>query len=244
MTVVVPCFNEAARLERARFVELARTVGRVIFVDDASTDGTPALLDQLVGEHPTLLHVEHLARNRGKGEAVRHGLLVALRSGDATVGYLDADLATPVSEYVRLVGILESDDSLDAVLGSRVSLAGHEIRRRRLRHYLGRVYATGAGLVLGRAIYDTQCGAKVFRAELLRHGVLEEPFVDRWSFDVELLGRIEAHGSRAIREVPLEKWTDVGGSKVGLVESVRATLSLAKVHRRLRHRRRRGHQPH
>ncbi len=233
-TVVVPCFNEAERLDPSQFVRLADGAGRVLFVDDASTDATLRVLCELSASHPGLIEVEHLDHNRGKGEAVRHGIRRALDLGSPIVGYLDADLSTAVDEYLRLLSELQSDNSLDVVIGSRVALAGHRIDRRPLRHYRGRVYATAAAMALDREIYDTQCGAKLFRARLLSGSVLDEPFADRWSFDVELLGRIEADGRKSIREIPLEQWSDVEGSKLRFSESVRSLVSLARVYSRLR----------
>ena len=79
------------------------------------------------------------------------------------VGYFDADLATPVAELERLLAVIGKDPQLEAVLASRVALLGHSIQRKPTRHYLGRLYATAASLALGVAVYDTQCGAKLFR---------------------------------------------------------------------------------
>ena len=235
-TVVVPCFDEAHRLDGDAYVGLADQVGEVLFVDDGSTDGTVAMLRTLATQHPSKVTVLELGRNHGKGEAVRRGMLMALDRDDppAVVGYLDADLATPPAELVRLRDVLVADDALVGVLGSRVALAGHRITRRRSRHYLGRLYATGASIVLGREIYDTQCGAKVFRAGPPLREALATTFCDRWSFDVELLGRLLRAVPTGLREVPLEEWSEVPGSKIDLGASVRSTASLVRVWWRLR----------
>src|SRR5690606_14715992 len=118
--------------------------------------------------------------------AVRHGLR-QLVPDCAVVGYLDADLATPVDEFRRLKDLLTARPDCQAVLASRVALLGHSVHRHATRHYLGRLYATGASLALGVPVYDTQCGAKLFRTNPALRAALTVPFPDRWSFDVELL---------------------------------------------------------
>ena len=129
----------------------------------------------------------HLARNSGKGEAVRQGLLSALASDTELVGYWDADLSTPLDELPRFMKLLEERPTLHMVLGARVALLGRIIERYHIRHFTGRVFATAASIVLGLPVYDTQCGAKLFRASSELSAVLSSPFSNPWSFDVELL---------------------------------------------------------
>jgi hypothetical protein len=125
------------------------------------------------------------------------------------------------------------------VLGSRVRLLGRSIERSALRHYLGRVFATGASLTLGLPVYDTQCGAKLFRVTPALARVLERPFLTRWVFDVELLaryGQVVSVGSgpaveRRVYELPLQHWRDVPGSKVRPWDFVRSGLELVRIWR-------------
>jgi glycosyltransferase involved in cell wall biosynthesis len=245
--VVVPCFNEAARLDVDALTGLAREPGlRLLFVDDGSTDRTGDVLASMRAALPDAIDVLTLAANVGKGEAVRFGMQrgAAGREGEgaaAIVGYLDADLATPPDEMLRLREELERTGA-DVVIGARVALMGRDIVRRPARHYLGRVFSTAASLVLRAPIYDTQCGAKLFRATPALARALDRPFVARWAFDVELLGRFLADGiasgsSPDIREVPLRRWHHRPGSKLGFGSSLRAGLDLLRIDAELRRRR-------
>jgi dolichyl-phosphate beta-glucosyltransferase len=241
LTIVVPCYDEAGRLDRGELLRLARARPelRLLLVDDGSTDGTPALLAEL-GAACDRISVLTLARNAGKAEAVRRGLVAAIRDGAEVVGYLDADLSTPVDEVLGLVDALDAVHA-DVVLGSRVRLLGRDIERRTSRHYLGRVFATVASLALSLPVYDTQCGAKLFRVTATLAAALDAPFASRWVFDVELLARLcrGVAGAPpvppgAIVEVPLRRWRDVAGSKLRPSSMLRAGLQLCWLLVRLR----------
>ncbi len=242
IAVVVPCFNEAERLDVDGFTPFVMAGVDVLFVDDGSTDGTAALLDQLAASATTVSTV-HLPCNVGKAEAVRTGLLAAIDAEATIVGYLDADLATSAGEFMRLIDHLDERSGRQVVLGSRVALLGHHIERRMWRHYTGRVFATGASIVLGMPVYDTQCGAKAFRVSPALRDALAEPFSSKWSFDVELLGRLERGSQRcagmtmeAFLEVPLDEWHDQPGGKLGVGASIKATAELPKIAWKIRHR--------
>lgn len=245
VTLVVPCFNEEARLDEAGFAELLASPSlRIVFVDDGSTDGTRARLEAFCAARPRA-SVLVLPRNRGKAEAVRAGMLEAIADGARVTGYLDADLATPAAEMLRLVTLFAPD--VDVLLASRVALMGRQIERHAWRHYLGRVFATAASLVIDQPIYDTQCGAKLFRVTPLFESILGEAFLSPWIFDVELLGRLLA-GSPGlgrldparIREEPLTRWRDVAGSKIRPSAFTRAPLELTRIALSLRARRKRA----
>ncbi len=234
--IVVPCYNEAKRLQLGPFVEMLRASGlAVLFVDDGSTDDTRRQLEVATEAEPDRLQLLALPRNVGKAEAVRAGLAAALCSGATIVGYLDADLAAPPAEMLYLLEVM-THAGVDVVLGSRVKRLGAQIRRNELRHYVGRVFATGASLVLDMPVYDTQCGAKVFRVNEILRAALTEPFLTRWVFDVELLQRLR-YGCAgvpglpvtAFLEVPLRVWLDIEGSKVHTSDGVRALWDLARL---------------
>ena len=243
VVVVVPCYNEAARLDRAAFRDfsLPGRCLRFCFVNDGSRDDTLRVLQSLCAERPALGWTVDLPVNQGKAEAVRQGLLAAVARGPATVGFWDADLATPLSELPRLLAVLEENPRVELVLGSRVRLLGRHIDRSALRHYLGRVFATGASLTLGLPVYDTQCGAKLLRVTPALGELLAERFLTRWVFDVELLARFgrTARGSEVpveerIYELPLLRWRDVPGSKVRPWDFVRSGLELVRIWRAYR----------
>ncbi|QXM09640.1 glycosyltransferase [Geomonas subterranea] len=199
-----------------------------LFVNDGSTDSTLQILGSIRDGNPGQVDVLDLETNRGKAEAVRRGILDACDGPFDYVGYWDADLATPLDAIADFCEVLETRQ-VDAVLGSRVRLLGRRIKRRPLRHYLGRVFATFASMLLGMHIYDTQCGAKIFRNSTALRIVFGTPFKVRWTFDVEMLARFplalecsSAEASANWVEFPLQEWRDIKGSKVGMTDYLNA----------------------
>lgn len=212
--LIVPCYNEEARLDLGRF-EAGPAHCRFLFVNDGSTDRTADLIRSRLNRWIFLLD---LPRNRGKAEAVRAGMLHAVRTSPLNeadwIGYWDADLATPLSEvegFLRFYRFLE--EPVDSIWGSRVYRLGSSIRRNYLRHLAGRLVATAASFLLGLPSYDSQCGAKLFRREIVEAG-FAAPFVSRWLFDMELLLRLKDY---SIVEYPLRRWIDVPGHRFRIV---------------------------
>jgi hypothetical protein len=165
--------------------------------------------------------------------------LTALDFKPDYVGFWDADLATPLDTIPQFVDFAESRRELSMVVGARVKLLGREIQRKSSRHYLGRVFATAASAVLGLAVYDTQCGAKLFRVSPLVTDLFQQPFQSRWIFDVEVLARLVEitrgkeipQADRIIYEFPLTEWRDIPGSKVRLYDFIKATWELYRIRR-------------
>lgn len=242
--LVVPCFDEAGRLDLPAFrAALAAWPGLAFtFVDDGSRDGTRATLEAFARETPDRVEVVALSENRGKGEAVRAGLRAAAAHGADFGGWWDADLATPLDEVPRLVSALDARPGACLAMGARVQMLGTDIRRRAARHYAGRWIATRISRMLRVATYDTQCGAKVFRVAAMPPGLFDAPFVTRWLFDVEVLGRLlrrhrDGDGppvETSVVEVPLRRWTDVPGSKVRGADFFRALAGVRRIRRAYR----------
>lgn len=233
--IVVPCYNEARRLDLpacTAFLQLHAATD-LCFVDDGSTDATPALLRRLADAFPGRVQVLRHLRNGGKGEAVRTGLQRAAADGYPVAAYLDADFAAPLEAALGLFTVLRERPELAMAIGSRVKLLGWRITRSERRHYLGRVFATFASLTLDLPIYDTQCGAKALRLVPEVVAQLEAPFLSRWLFDVELIARLrDAVGSARLREVPLTVWEDPGGSSLRWTDFLKAPLELWRIRRR------------
>ena len=215
---VVPCFNEEKRLKPASFIESLSSCPDLqwLFVNDGSKDNTLGVLQGMQAGREGRIHILDLERNQGKGEAVRQGLLHAIRLQAAVTGYFDADLATPMNEILRLVELWRAR-SEKVILASRVFLLGRRIRRSRWRFVLGRSFATIASFLLKINIHDTQCGAKVITNFAELQSCLERPFQSRWLFDVELISRLLKAGKLKrsdFFEEPLMEWADVAGSKI------------------------------
>jgi glycosyltransferase involved in cell wall biosynthesis len=242
LVLVVPCFDEANRFDAKAFAEGldADPSLSLVLVDDGSRDGTRALLESFARDRAGRVDVVTLPENRGKGEAVRAGLLAALSKRPTFAGWWDADLSTPLSEARRLVSVLEAKPSAFLAMGSRVRMVGTRIDRRFSRHLFGRVVATWISRTLRLPTYDTQCGAKVFRAASSPAGLFDAPFETRWLFDVEVLARLERlhrdgkgpPPEDRVAEVPVLEWRDVAGSKVSPLDFLRARAGLRRIRAR------------
>jgi glycosyltransferase involved in cell wall biosynthesis len=236
--IIVPCYNEAKRLKINEFKNYLckETNVTFIFINDGSTDNTLDLINTLCNLSPHQVICKSLEKNRGKAEGVRQGFLMAFELGFQYIGYWDADLSTPLRLINALCELLE-EDNISIVMGSRVRLLGYSIKRSTVRHYLGRIFATFASLILGLHAYDTQCGAKIFRNNNELKTVFARPFLVNWIFDVEILARFKMirklNNSSSLQnttlENPLEEWADIGGSKVRFIDFFKAIMELTKI---------------
>jgi dolichyl-phosphate beta-glucosyltransferase len=241
--LIVPCFNEAGRFDAAafnRYLEAESSV-HFVLVNDGSTDETLSVLSGVARAHPARVRVLDVQPNSGKAEAVRRGMLLAMQEDEFEyVGFWDADLATPLNAISEFVNVLNRLPHVEIVLGTRVALLGRRIDRVAARHYSGRVFATAASIVLGLPVYDTQCGAKLFRVNDVTRSLFGEKFGSRWIFDVEVIARYlratrpdnAPSGQLGVYELPLDRWTDIGESKVTTRDFVRAIGEMAAIYRR------------
>lgn len=234
--LIIPCYNESARLDVETFIQYYEQHPEVHlwFVNDGSKDGTLEIINSVcTGREDRIRCIDH-ARNKGKGEAIRTGVLEAIRQDSFdSIGFTDADLSTPLHEFNRLRGILNSSSGCQMVFGSRFRRLGSTIVRNPYRHFFSRIFATIASLLLGLGIYDTQCGAKIIKTDLARH-VFSPPFKSRWLFDIELFFRIiDLLGLEKVKavlqEVPLNEWIDRGNSRISIVYFFLAPFDLLRL---------------
>lgn len=237
-TIVVPCYNEADRLDVPEFVRFAEKHPNITFVmvNDGSTDRTLDVLKRLEATNDRSFRLLDMPKNSGKAEAVRHGMLHALSEKPDFIGYWDADLSTSLTEIFSLLDAFQTQPDVKLVMGSRVRMLGHRIERGPVRFVLGRAFATAASLVLQLPVFDTQCGAKIFRSGPFLRQIFETPFHTSWVFDVEMLSRLRqtqadslAATAECIREVPLKAWNEVPGSKVTPTAFVQSFFQLARI---------------
>jgi len=236
--IVIPCYNEASRLPYAEFEQYLHENPSVLllFVNDGSKDNTSTVLQSLQFSFENA-RVLDLPINKGKAGAVREGFLFALANfSPAHIGYFDADLATPLYEIQRFLTYFEANTNLEMVVGSRVQRMGAEIDRDTKRHIFGRVFATLASFTLILPIYDTQCGAKMFKSSLAAK-VFEEPFSSKWLFDVEIFARVALkigypQVKKVILEHPLQNWYEKGDSRIKGNDFFIFPLDLMKIYRK------------
>lgn len=214
LSFIIPAYNEEQRLPSY----LERVIGfftgqpysfEVIVVDDGSSDGTAALVKALMVRHSSL-RLEMLPRNRGKGFAVKTGMIAA--RGQLRI-FADADGATPVEEIRRLLDAREK--GADIAIGSRAMRSDECVVTGRIhRKIMGTVFNGLIRALAVRGIHDTQCGFKLFTASAAE-SIFPRQKITGFGFDVELLFLARRLGYRII-EVPVN-WSDVGGTKVRLL---------------------------
>ena len=225
ISIVIPAYEEEERLSDPlrqifAFIEREKLSAEVIVVDDGSRDKTSETAEKVCAEFPDIpSKVIRYEQNRGKGYAVKTGLLAA--SADIAV-FSDADLSTPIEELYKLVRPIEADES-DVAFGSRAldrSLIGtHQPWR---REQGGKVMNLIIRTMSGLTFFDTQCGFKAFNMKKFRP-LLEVMTIDRFGFDVEFLFVANYHKLR-LQEIPV-RWNNVEGSKVSVFRDTRRMIS-------------------
>ena len=217
VSVIIPAFNEAARLPSTLNATVDYFAAReeafeILVVDDGSTDGTAAVVSEFAARHPEH-SVQRLSYggNRGKGFAVRYGML---RAGGELRLFCDADLSTPAEEYeVVLAAMTEQNAQIG--IGSRPLRNSHLlVHQPWYREQLGRSFNAAVQILAVPGIKDTQCGFKIFTAEAAQ-AVFSRCRVDGFAFDSEALFIARRLGY-TIAEVPI-RWSHKDGSKVSMV---------------------------
>lgn len=234
--IIIPCYNEEKRLNVKAFCDFLENNKDIdfCFVNDGSEDNTSKVLQDIKLKFSKQVILLELDKNAGKASAIREGVLYVLKNSYKFIGYWDADLSTPLFEITNMKSILEDNNELLIVLGSRIKRLGATIERKVLRHYLGRMFSTFSSLILKLPVYDSQCGAKLFRIEVVDY-LFGRPFLTNWLFDVELLARLRNHIGvqkvlQSCYEYPLSVWKDIGGSKLSFFHIIKVPYLLIKIH--------------
>jgi dolichyl-phosphate beta-glucosyltransferase len=216
LSIVIPCYNEEQRLPQTiehieRYLDGKDAGYELILVDDGSSDGTRMVMDA-AAERNRFVRLEALPRNRGKGRALAEGVAVAKGS---EILVTDADLSTPIEELPKLQAELEKGAGVAiasrAVRGSRV-----EVSQPVYRVLMGKAFNLLVQAVLLPGIWDTQCGFKLFRADVA-HEAFAELTTDGFGYDPEVLYRAKKRGVR-IAEVPVI-WRNSAPTKVSPIKS-------------------------
>jgi dolichyl-phosphate beta-glucosyltransferase len=200
-SIVIPAYNETARIERALSsvsgcIRARGWDAEVLVVDDGSTDDTAALVEFWARRHPEVQLIRN-ARNRGKGYSVRNGML---RAAGEIVMFTDADLSSPIEEAERLFAAI--GEGADVAIGSRWLQGRRIVHKQPLyRRLFGRCFNALTRTIMRLPFADTQCGFKAFRREAA-HLVFGLQRIERWGFDPEILFIGIKRGLR-IAEVPV-----------------------------------------
>lgn len=240
LLLVIPAFRESGRLpayirELLPALAAAAWTTRLRIVDDGSGPEEVDRLRQLLAAVPpsgnvATVALDVLAKNRGKGAAIRHGWAAA--TDETVLGFVDADGSIPAGEVVRSVSWLFEQPTRPAVFGSRVKMLGRTVHREAFRHYVGRVFATIASEGLRVPVYDSQCGLKLVPRpayEQIKRDLCEDGFC----LDLEVLVELRRCGCPVV-EFPID-WHDEPGSRVRVFrDGWRMIRAVARLRRRQR----------
>ena len=236
-TMIVPCYNEEKRFPYHEFLSFAKSHPEVLlcFVNDGSRDKTLGVLKALQNEHPDNICVYSLAKNSGKSEAVRQGIIYAYQHMNTEyLGFLDADMATKPQEWLLMARYQETHEQFAAVVGSRIQRLGANIERNDNRSLLSSIVKKFIRIILKASFQDTQCGAKIFQRDLIPF-LFHDKFLTPWLFDVEIFLRLQKKFGRStlskgVLEYPLMDWTEVGDSRLKLKDSIRIPMQLVHLY--------------
>lgn len=233
IVIIIPFYNEVARINLDDFYQIFTAFPNCNFllVDDGSSDQTIQILEEFQSKFSSI-EVLKLPKNLGKAAAIRSGVL-SISDADF-IAYYDADLATPFSELDKLIQFSIQNPNYKLVMGARIKLIGNGVKRSLKRHYFGRIFATIVSqFILKVAVYDTQCGAKVIDYQTAKQ-IFEKPFISKWLFDVELLKRLQKNHDlkQVVKEIPLEKWEEIGNSKIKVGDFLRIPFQLFQIYRK------------
>ena len=227
LSIVIPAYNEEARIEATILENIDYLSSRefsweIVVVDDGSVDKTADIMQRYVIRYPGQLKLLRLPRNSGKGAAVQMGVINAL---GRYVIFCDADNATPINEVASFMAEANPEEVL---IGSRyLSNSDVKEKQNKLRILIGRAGNLLIRFFLIDGIADTQCGFKLFPAEIA-HAVFSRQRISGWGFDMEILSITQMMG------IPIKEkgvvWRDMPGSRLRPVRDAFKTLiELARI---------------
>ncbi len=234
--IIIPCYNEAKRLNVTAFVNFIQKENNyhLCFVNDGSKDRTIDVLKEIQSLSPQNVSVIDMKKNSGKAAAVRAGARYLYSRGDIKfIGFIDADLSTDFKDFDGLLKTLKTSNKLSMVFGSRAKDASEGIKKDGMRALFSKIIKMLVFFILRLPIEDTQCGAKVFRAELVPV-LFKRNFFSRWLFDVEMFLRMKKHYGKVIilnkiYEQPLQRWVHMEDSKLGIKDSLEIPYRLLSI---------------
>lgn len=225
LSIVIPAYNEETRLP-ATLDSILKYLGgtgpadtEIIVVDDGSRDGTV----EVVARYAPHVRLLKNPGNRGKGYAIRNGMLNA--TGDWVL-FTDADLSAPIEEVPKLMNTARDQNAAIAIGSRALDRSLVAVRQPAFREWSGRVFNLVMRIVTGLPFTDTQCGFKLYRADAAK-ALFSRQKLDGFSFDVEALVIAKALGFKTV-EVPV-RWSNVEGTKVSTVQGLKSFSDLAKI---------------
>jgi glycosyltransferase involved in cell wall biosynthesis len=225
LSIVIPAYNEEQRLpatldrvvayaERATF-----PVTEILVVDDGSRDGTAALVEARGG----IVRLLSNPGNRGKGYAVRNGMLAAKADWILST---DADLSAPIDELEKLIAAARRENAVVAIGSRALDRKLVKVHQPMMREVSGRAFNMVMRMVTGLPFQDTQCGFKLFRQDAAKN-IFSRQIEEGFSFDVEDLIIARSLGLKSI-EVAVE-WSNVEGTKVSLSQGMKSFTDLVRI---------------
>lgn len=231
--IIIPCYNEEERLNLNALGSYLRAAQdyQIVLVNDGSIDDTEMVCNKLLANYPHQVQVISLEKNSGKAAAVRFGMQTALsQSKPLSIGFLDADLSTPLHEYQSLVASLDFQKNTFA-------MATRILNQKKINYSKGRIFGRIMVNLFTKRLFqldykDTQCGAKVFSADTAKK-LFKEPFTNKWLFDIELILRYHAKfPGQKITEYELQTWSQADGSKMKLSDKIMMPWGMLNIYRK------------
>ena len=216
IAIIIPCYNEANRLNYQNIEQLLlQSDMDIFFANDGSKDNTVEVIYSIISKHEARCQLIDFKENSGKANTIYKAInQINQQDKYDFIGYFDADFSTPANEIIRLVAELHKA-KCEFLIGSRILLLNSGIKRKYHRHIIGRIIITLINLKFKLGIYDTQCGSKLFSKTIIPKA-FDKPFYTSWLFDVEIFIRLQKQNLLKYGiETPIYNWKDVDGSKLG-----------------------------